>query len=150
MAIFNGVKVKKEVVEMVKVMVKEGFYRVSDEDKMDRLRELNEKISTLYEIKIPDVKLGNIPNSYNTQTLVINLESASIISYLHEYRHHLQNALGVRYKNMTIEQDARAWSLRVFSLACPKSFKKSVREGKVSHVKWDNELNKVIDDARYI
>lgn len=149
---FETVKVKRNVVKLVLSMVKDNeFYKRSEVNKEGLLRETIQFICEEYEIEPPMFRVDTSNyNHYQPSNKLIVCENTSVISMLHELRHHLQHVAGKQYPNMTIEEDARAWSLRVFSRACPKSFEKSVKAGKVNHVKWDEELGKVIDDARYV
>lgn len=145
------VKVSKDVVDLVKDMIRGGFYRLGEEEKEEGIRILSRNLSLLYEVKNPSIEFGKmLSNSYRPSTQEIRLTNTSLISFLHEYRHHLQRSKGLKYKDLTIEQDARAWSLRVYSKAVPKMFERAVKNRKVAHVKWDNELNKVVDDCLYI
>lgn len=145
------VKVKREAVLMVRALVKGGFYRLSEAEKRREIKYLSQSLSTLYGVKNPPILFGKqYSNSYSLVSREIRLTNESIISFLHEYRHHLQKELNVKFKGLTIEQDARAWSMRVFSQAVPKMFLESVKKGKVLHVKYDRELDKVVDDCTYI
>ena len=145
------VKVSKEVIKILRRYVRDGFYRHSKEIQQNEIRCIAKELSTLYGVPIPPIQFGGmLSNSYSIMTGEIRLTNTSLISFLHEYRHHLQRKLGVRYRDLTLEQDARAWSMRVFSKAFPNMFEKAVKQRRVHHVKWDNTLNKVVDDCTYI
>lgn len=142
------VKVKATVIKKVREMIKDGFYKNKDK-KLEVLKQLSCYIANEYEVSVPDLMLDfNDNNHYCGGEIVI--ESLSIISFLHEFRHHLQYQAGVGYHGLTIEQDARAWSMRIYSKAVPKMFEKAVKDGKVIHISWSEEENKIIDSASYI
>jgi len=150
-AIYERVKVNRKAVRAVMGMVKNtGYYKkCKPEQQMQHLRRLCDYLGAVYRVPVPSVEFGLFP-CYMPSLQTILLDKPSIISFLHEYRHHLQCYAGKQYKGLTIEQDARAWSLRIFHLGFPKMFEKAVKEGKVYFVAWDTELGKIVDDAPYI
>lgn len=149
--IYSGVKVKRKVVQATMAMVKNKQYyrKLTVEEQMECLRGLAKLFSVYYDVPEPMVELGLFP-CYLPMIQTILLDKPSIISFLHEYRHHLQHTAGKRYKGMTVEQDARAWSLRVFSAGFPKMLEKAVKENKVYFVKWSDKEQRIVDDAPYV
>ena len=143
------VKVKREAVKVIREAIKGGYYRAEDREK--ELRELCSAICDIYDVEYPKkIVVGKRCNSYYPTERTIYVENYSIISFLHELRHHMQHVKGLKYEGLTIEQDSRAFSMRLYALAVPKMFLKAVKENKVLHIKWDSKLNKVVDNARYI
>lgn len=147
----NRIKVKRGCIGAVRNIVTDHkFYKQENHIKRDLLETMIQKITEIYEVDQPSLTLNPTRgNCYYPHRKEISIMSYSIISMLHELRHHLQHS-GIQNQDLTIEQDARAFSLRIFSKACPKSFKKSVQANRVHHVKWDYTINQVVDDATYI
>lgn len=148
-AIYEKVKVNRQVVKLVRELVKDGYFRQSAGAKEVELRELNETLSEIYNIDTPTLYFDErFPSPfYLMGANRIGLKNYSIVSYLHEFRHALQHFVGVQYTGLTKEEDSRAYSMRVYASACPRMFVKAVKEGKILFVKWDEELGKVVDDV---
>jgi len=47
------------------------------------------------------------------------------------------------------EQDAHAWSIRVFAKAVPNMFLRAVKEGKIAALQWDEVQQKVVNQQEY-
>lgn len=133
--IYKGVKVKRDAVRAVKAVVSNGYYRKSVDEKMESLQRLAEKLSQAYDTTTPVVVSGG--NWYRPAEEKVSVSGASMISFLHEYRHHLQNKLGKNYHGLDKEEDARAYSMRVFKKAAPRSFERAVREGRILFLKYE-------------
>ena len=142
---YEGVKVPSKIVRKVREIVSDGFYQKSMLLQENDLVKLNSFIAQHYNISVPQLVIDtNEPESYNPATKTITLpKSSSIISYLHEMRHHLQHTAGKRYNGHGIEEDARAWSLRIFKKACPGSFKRSLARGEIMHIYLDPDTGEV-------
>ena len=119
----------KETIKAIKKMVKEGFYKKDDISKSKNIRDLNNELSSIYKIKEPEIIFGskNFSPCYDTINNTIYLTNLSIISFLHEFKHSIQ----FNKKETNNEKLARGWSLSLFKQACPITFKKAVKEGKV-------------------
>lgn len=144
---YIGVKVPKQAVNAVKNIVSNGFYKKDEKEQLNDLKTLTDEICKYYNINSPKIKLGDREAYYPDFQIIILTKSSSIISLLHELRHHIQHQAGKRYRGHDIEEDARAWSLRIFKLACPDSFMKSVKAGRIMHIEWDGE--KVVNSRGY-
>lgn len=138
------VKVKREAVAVVREAIKGGYYKLDTPTaKYKALKEISKKICEVYDVKEPtNIIVGKKPNSYYPDTGEIYIENYSIISYLHELRHHMQRVKGLKYRGLTIEQDSRAFSMRIYYLAVPKMFVQAVKDNKVLHVKYDEEIGR--------
>lgn len=165
-AIFEreSVRVKKEVIKKVERMIMIGkFYDGTIPRKENMLKNLCNVLATGYNVPMPTLQFtenldstGICSTPLNRETGEINGETTitinkpSVITFLHEFRHYLQVKKGLRFPSMDVEEDARAWSLRVFSLASPDNFIRSVKAGNVMFLKWDTELNKAVDNQEQI
>jgi signal recognition particle subunit SEC65 len=136
---YEGVRVKGSAVRAVKDMVREGFYQADSDTQWEMLKVLGVRICSDYGVEAPKLNRSRSEH-YSPSDRSIGLpKTSSIISYLHELRHHLQHTLDKRYPGHNQEEDARAWSLRVFKVACPKSFKKSAFNDKIMHITWEGD-----------
>lgn len=75
--------------------------------------------------------LGAVPLA--TGGTEIYLDRFSLLTLLHEFRHCWQMQLGQRHlrTRAEAERDAQAWSLAVFSKACPRRFSRMLRSGRI-------------------
>ena len=94
----------------------------------DLLRKLCSQLSECYNLPIPSLKKGSyecywIPGEH------IELPKVSLVSFLHEYRHHMQKYNMQHYPDK--EVDARAWSISCFYRTLPEDFDKAWREHKI-------------------
>ena len=144
---YMGVKVPKQAVNAVKDIVSNGFYKKDEKEQLNDLKVLTDEICKYYNINSPKIELGDREAYYPVFQTITLTKSSSIISLLHELRHHIQHQAGKQYRGHDIEEDARAWSLRVFKLACPDSFMRSVKAGRIMHIEWDGE--KVVNSRGY-
>ena len=103
-----------------------GLWRVSREEGFDVMREMYEKISSVYGFPVPSL----IEDTYEYYFIAgerIGLPKVSLVSSLHEYRHHMQKYGRKRFGD--VEVDARAWSISAFHYALPEDFDSAWRRG---------------------
>jgi len=85
--------------------------------------------------RVPEV--GFEPNSggdfYQIAQKKIYMKKPSIITLLHEFRHHLQYTAGPEMIGGD-EPDARAWSLSLYYRVAPITFRRLARENRIIHV----------------
>lgn len=137
---YEGVKVKRKATRAVKEVVSNGFFEQSLQTQIEWLERTAEVICNEYNIVCPEVSVAD-RNFYKPSSSFIGVTKGSMISMLHELRHHIQHKANKCYKGHNEEEDARAWSMRVFKLACPGSFRKSAKAGNIKHIKWvDGEV----------
>jgi len=133
--VFNQVD---KAAALVKATVKDGYFRQEREEQLNRLRELADKLSEIYGVQTATIKIGPVrPGAYacyNIVTKKINLTNTSIVSFLHEYRHHLQHQGNVRVVRNK-EYDAQGWACSVYYKACPGLFSRAVQQGRIMGVK---------------
>lgn len=67
----------------------------------------------------------------------IVLDKCSVVTLLHEFRHHLQRQPGFRSHVRGIEPDARAWSLSLFHRVAPRRFRRMVLARRILHTRPD-------------
>lgn len=122
-------------------------FRGTDVEKTEKFKQWLSDVSRIYSIPVPTLVIGSECGSglYNRLTQTIELPKHSVVSLLHEFRHHMQ-AQGLTrvrldqtlYERFTgespVEHDARGWSLSLFYKVKPRLFEKSVRSGKIFFV----------------
>jgi len=134
--VFGDVKV--EVIQAVKDMVREGYYRKAEDERYSELSMLGAKMAGLYGISVPIGPMrhtGRGYGRYNPETTEIFTNKPSIVTFLHEFRHHMQAVI----TDLTIigdgepgsDLDAQAWACSVFKKACPRMFAKAVAKGTI-------------------
>lgn len=118
-----------------------GFYRLSGPAQFQRMEHWLSDVSSIYGIDTPTLALGTEEEAHGSGVYLVReqkiiLPKCSIVSLMHEFRHHMQSseAAPVGRSLNAIEDDARAWSLSLFYAVKPKLFEKSVREGKIFYV----------------
>ena len=127
-------KIKSEVVTAVKSLIDSGFFKENSKSKLVMIKQLNTTLCNIYSTPICEVELKLKAISNNGMFLplenkIILFKKVSIVTYLHEFKHYLQNA-----KNKTQnEKVARGWSLSLFYLADKKALKNAVKKGYIMH-----------------
>ena len=123
--------------QFVSWSIRAGYYQGTA--KLLNLRSAAARFSEIYGTETPAVELdpGQVPAGafacYRPATRTIYLKNYSLVSFLHEYRHHLQHQGQVRIVK-DIEHDAQAWACSVFYNAAPGLFKKAVKAGRIMGV----------------
>jgi len=143
--VFANVKVKNGVAGVIKKAVsEEHFYRQERDVQLQILNRAAEELNALYSIETSvSVAAENMRYSeYDAETQTIKMGKMSMINFLNAYRAFMI-AEGKVTEKITWE-DSQAWSCKAFSLACPKSFEKSVKAGEVARFVWDEESNKAM------
>lgn len=132
---------KVDTIMATKALFAHHFYRLSDDEKHRRFEQWLADVSSIYGLPVPSFQLGSEAEAhgsgvYHIVSQQIVLPKYSIVSLMHEFRHHMQHTLPVRLQPTleAIEDDARAWSLSLFYASKPRLFEKSVREGKIFFV----------------
>lgn len=71
---------------------------------LEAIRELNTKLSEVYEVSIPVITCWVRDNSYVPETGEIFLTEPELEAFLHQYRHHLQN-VERKYERLGLTMD---------------------------------------------
>ena len=118
--------ISSQTLEVVRYVKERGLWSVGEEEGFELLKEMFSKISAVYGFPTPGlIKSGH--EHYLTPLERIGLPRVSLVSALHEYRHHMQKHHRKRYED--VEVDARAWSISTFHLALPEDFDSAWRKG---------------------
>lgn len=90
------------------------------------LQGLAERLADAYGMPVPEVEHDR-REVYSPGR--IGLPRPSLVSFLHEFRHHMQRH--GRQANPDAEEDARGWSISMFAEAEPEYFDKAWRDGRI-------------------
>ncbi len=130
--VFSKVSFPKKIVRR---MVMEGYYKANEEQKIKKMQEAAIELSEFYNApgieKIQVNKDLSVYGRYDRMLRNIELRNCSIVTFLHEFRHHLQNHAAIKVSKKGVEYDAQGWACSVFSQACPNLYKKAVKENKI-------------------
>lgn len=104
------------------------IWNVEEDEAFEMLQELVSDLADVYDMPTPEVTEDRREVYYpNSET--IGLPRVSIVSLLHEFRHHMQQY--GRQANDDIEEDARGWSVSMFATAEPDYFDSAWEDGRI-------------------
>jgi hypothetical protein len=118
---------KQEVIDAVRLSVKSGLFKKDNsvELKLDILNKLHSTLCGAYNLRviplIYDEKIGDVKGRY-IHHVSITIGKPSLVTYLHEFYHYKAHML----LQDNTEDDARGWSISLYSIACPILFKQAV------------------------
>lgn len=116
-------------IDAVREIAGQGLWRLPDFEGFILLNQLAEKLNAIYELPTLRVELFPI-EAYNPVSSVIGLPHVSMVSFLHEYRHHMRTN-GIQHYD-DVFKDVRGWSISLFRRACPASFRRSWMAGLIA------------------
>ena len=136
-------KIKPQAIELTRELVKSGIWKndVSNEDKAIYMGIWVQKMSALYGMRTPKFYFvgGREGNAEYRRTgggcyfpslnEMYVFKKPSLTTLLHEFRHAMQTQKRVKCFRGDKEEDARAWSVSLYRLSCPISYKKAVDKG---------------------
>lgn len=128
-----------KALEPVSMALAKGYKSGTPLQRLEILRELDTELADVYSVEIPVMTVWVRDSNYVTSTREIFLMEPDLESFLHQFRHHLQNeARKPQYKYLLVENnteadyripykdcvyqmqgedDARAWAGMVIELA---------------------------------
>ncbi len=122
-------RISTDTLEFIRKTVQDkGLWRVGREEGFPLLEEMFREVSGVYAIATPSLIVATYEH-YLIPAERIGLPKASLVSALHEYRHHMQKYRMGHYPD--VEVDARAWSISAFYNALPEAFDKAWKEGRI-------------------
>lgn len=123
-------EIPEEVLQLVRTTIKSGLFKKdkSQEFKIELLNKLMADLNNYYQVEnttliLDPLFLGVGGYSYERKIIIIN--KPSLVTFLHEYYHHLQHCLNYPID----EESARGYSHSVYHQATPKLFANAVRKG---------------------
>lgn len=123
--------ISKDTIMAVRAIVKEGLFKKKGDERFALLSKLHTLLCSQYQVT-GLLKKGKIDQYLiPTNTIFINDEKLSLISYLHEFKHLLQ----FQKNKPNSEKIACGWSLSLYYLATPKLFNKALEKGLIIHQK---------------
>jgi hypothetical protein len=142
-------RVERETVGLIKAVVKSGYFRLEPEQKMQILSEISQQLATTYRVPTPNLRLtpslgtildnseGAPLGAFTGDSNTIYLGTPSIVTFLHEFRHHIQyNQEGFELAEgiPDREVDAQGWAVCVYRQACPRMFRTAVENNRIMGV----------------
>lgn len=132
--------IKKEAIEVTKLLPKGGIWKkdIPLEQKISACEKWLEEISSIYGIEVPEFRFDSSEVMYNQtgggcyepwNNRITLFKKFSMVTLLHEFRHHMQHQMEFGLYRNDIEEDARAWSVSLFKAACPKSYQNAINKG---------------------
>lgn len=113
-------EIPEEVLNSVKQAIKKGLFKKDKEtrDKLLILGNLSDELCNYYHIDKCRIIISSFPFApcYNQEHKQIILNKISLVSFLHEFYHHLSNS-NESFENN--EDNSRGWSHSVLFLATP-------------------------------
>ena len=145
MTIYERVELYKSLYQgskaptIVSKIIADGFYTLTGLEALEAIRRLNTDLSDYYQVSIPVITVWVRDDNYVQATGEIYLTEPDLESFLHQFRHHLQN-IERRYERrgltaegadpkywrvpyeeciyrMPGEDDAKAWAKFVIEVA---------------------------------
>lgn len=132
--------IDKRTIKATKKLIKSGLWKkdLSTEHKVKICNEWLETVSEIYGIEVPKFRFDESEAMYMKtgggcyepfEKRITLFKKFSLVTLLHEFRHHMQYELDLSLFRRNHEEDARAWSISLFKAAAPKSYKNAVEKG---------------------
>ena len=134
--------IDKRTIEATKKLIKSGLWKtdMSEEHKIEICKTWVEEVSKIYKVEVPIFRFKNSEAKYRStgggcyyyypvNSEIFLYKKFSLVTLLHEFRHHVQYSKEIKMYKNDKEEDARAWSVSLFKLAAPKSFANAVEKG---------------------
>lgn len=119
--------ISSKTLEIIRYTIRErGLWNVGKEEGFDLIQEMFNEISSVYGFPTPTLIEHRYECYWGAQER-IGLPKVSLVSSLHEYRHHMQYHGRKRFDD--VEVDARGWSVSAFHYALPEEFDNAWRKG---------------------
>lgn len=97
MTIYERVELYKSLYQgstaptIVSKIIADGFYTLTGLEALEAIRRLNTDLSDYYQVSIPVITVWVRDDNYVQATGEIYLTEPDLESFLHQFRHHLQN-----------------------------------------------------------
>lgn len=131
--------IDKRTIEATKKLVKSGLWKkdLSTDHKVKICNEWLQTVSEIYKIEIPEFRFdpseilymqtgGGVYEPWAKRITLF--KKFSLVTLLHEFRHHMQYQMDLSLFRKDHEEDARGWSVSLFKAATPKSYKNAVEK----------------------
>lgn len=127
----------KRAIEATALLPAEGFWKkdLPIDEKISICEKWLKTLSEIYKVNVPDFRFSESESNYlrtgggvyESRLVRITLyKKISLVTLLHEFRHHLQHQKNIKLYKKDLEEDARAWSLSLYKQALPDSYQNSV------------------------
>lgn len=112
-----------------------GWSAKTDRQRQEAMRLWLDQATTIYQIAPVRLTIGN-DDFYAPLDRKITMSKPSVITLLHEFRHHFQAERPTLWSG-DVEEDARAWSLSLYHATAPRTLKALAQANRVFHLKPD-------------
>ena len=93
----------------VSMALAKGYKSATPLQRLEIIRELDTELADVYSVEIPVITVWVRDDNYVTSTREIFLMEPDLESFLHQFRHHLQNeARKPQYKYLLVENNTEA------------------------------------------
>lgn len=132
--------IETETISATKLLPKGGIWKAATplEQKIETMKTWLNTVSEIYGIEVPEFRFDTSEIMYNQtggghyephMNRITLFKKFSMVTLIHEFRHHMQHQMDLELYKNDIEEDARGWSVSLFKTACPKSYANSVQKG---------------------
>ena len=117
--------------------LRRGWSISTNQQKWAKMNRWLEDATRIYKAPAVSLYVGD-GDYYRPGRARIVMIKPSIITLLHEFRHHLQHTVAPEGTLMSdIEDDARAWSLSLYHQIAPRTLRRLAEQNKVFHLTPD-------------
>lgn len=136
-------KIHKKVLRATEELFRSRPWSGTDEDICARWQAWADKACDAYGIPHVDVELTTAHEEwlgwYLPDTRAIMMRKWSLITFWHEFRHHMQYSMNLQYPSREwFEADAQAWACSLYHTVRPGAFRRAVASGKVWGVETED------------
>lgn len=128
-------RIDRRTLDATRTLMRSWSTKSSDQKIADMATWLN-TVSGVYRVNTPSLKITGSPSDYYVDSKIF-LTEPSLITLFHEFRHHLQRRGVVTIAEANIEHDARGWSLSLYRLVAPRTFRRLATENRIIHLTPD-------------
>jgi hypothetical protein len=131
--------IKSGAIDSTKKLAKNGFWKKNHQDRKTEIcKQWLKEVSAIYGIETPTFRFDSSERMYKqtgggyyepSHNRITLFKKFSMVTFLHEFRHHMQHQMKLKLYKGDIEEDARAWSVSLFKCSTPKAYENSVRKG---------------------
>lgn len=138
--------IEEPVKEATLTLIKGKHWRETNDSQQAAMETWLETVSKCYGIETPSVRMDSRVPSQNggyfpAPEQLILLPYFSVMTLLHEYRHHMQYCVEELVHRFAVDEDQSAaqldaveWSTSLFYSVAPRRFERMVNEGRIVYI----------------
>ena len=113
--------------------LRRGWSTKTEQQRWQASREWLATVSAIYGVPPVELNTSTGADCYKVRSQTIYMSKPSIITLLHEFRHHLQFTVGPE-GIVGSEPDARAWSLSLYYRVAPRTLRLLAQQDRIFHL----------------